>query len=267
MNIKPFFSVIVVCFNAESSIRSTIDSILSQTCGDLEIIVKDGLSTDNTLEQIPNDYRIKIYSEKDFGIYDAMNQATHYASGKYIIYMNCGDLFYNNSVLEKVKNTVCIREKLCVYGDVFRDGEVRKQSSQITNFTLYRSPICHQSIFFEKSLLNGSKTYNTRFQVDADYDLEIRLHKSGTKYLYIETPICKYEGQGFSEKGKGAVLLKKEKKAIRKVYFTAGERFLFEAKYQMTLPWIRKFLFSQKSPPFIRKLYRKLANVYYEKAN
>ncbi len=267
MNNNPFFSIIVVCYNAENSIAATIESTLNQSCDDFEIVVKDGLSTDKTLEQIPNDSRIRIYSEKDSGIYDAMNQATAYASGKFIIYMNCGDLFYDSSVLEKVKAAIGDEDDICVYGNNCRDGYVIKQAIKITDFALYRSPICHQSIFFASKLLNGINTYDTEFRVDADYDLEVRLHKSNAKFLYVDLPICRYEGGGFSETGKGAELLKKEKKIIREKYFTSRQRFKFELKYKMTFPKLRALVRGKGSPAFIKKAYRKLADFYYKKFN
>ena len=103
---EPFFSVIVVSLNAGSLIGNTISSVLSQTCNDYEIIVKDGVSTDDTLKHVPSNARIKVYSEPDKSLYDAMNQAITYSSGRYLIFMNCGDTFASRKVLEEVKNAV-----------------------------------------------------------------------------------------------------------------------------------------------------------------
>ena len=76
---EPFFSVIVVSLNAGGLIGLTVSSALSQTCDDYEIIVKDGKSTDDTLNNIPEDGRIKLFSEPDRSLYDAMNQAISYS--------------------------------------------------------------------------------------------------------------------------------------------------------------------------------------------
>jgi len=82
------FSIIVVSLNAEKTIGITLNSILEQTCTDYEIVIKDGKSKDNTLGMIPENEKIRIYSESDRSVYDAMNQALDYAKGKFIIFMN-----------------------------------------------------------------------------------------------------------------------------------------------------------------------------------
>ena len=116
------FSIIVVCLNAGEKLYSTLDSILKQTNKDYEVVIKDGLSTDDSVsklqsklldgalgELVPSSKdssqdelkeRIHIYSEKDKSIYDAMNQAVKYAKGDYYIFLNCGDLFASERVLE-----------------------------------------------------------------------------------------------------------------------------------------------------------------------
>ena len=93
------FSIIVVCLNAGNKLKMTVDSILGQSCGDYEIIVKDGMSSDGCLDKLPEDRRIRVFREKDRGIYDGMNQAVEQAEGEYIYFLNCGDLFYVMDVI------------------------------------------------------------------------------------------------------------------------------------------------------------------------
>lgn len=130
------FSIIVVCLNAGKKLRETIESILGQTERDYEIIIKDGGSTDEitkawldnyrqreqkNLEQgathlvqekehleedSPYDAQIRVYCGKDVGIYDAMNQAVQYVRGDYVLFLNCGDRFYDNGVLARVKKQI-----------------------------------------------------------------------------------------------------------------------------------------------------------------
>ena len=76
------FSVITVCYNPGQALLDTVEKILEQTCTDFEIIVKDGLSTDGSVEKLPADPRIKVIRSKDAGIYDAMNQAVEASSGE-----------------------------------------------------------------------------------------------------------------------------------------------------------------------------------------
>ncbi len=105
-----FFSVIVVCYNAGEKLKETIGNILSQTCEDYEIIVKDGGSEDGSLQKLPQNKRIRVFAQKDKGIYDAMNQAAEMARGQFVVFMNCGDYFHSRETLEQVKTFILQRE-------------------------------------------------------------------------------------------------------------------------------------------------------------
>mgnify|MGYP000776563031 FL=1 len=93
------FSIIVVCLNPGTKLNQTLDSILAQTCPDFEVIVKDGGSRDGSIESMRTDGRIHLYQEPDHSIYEAMNQAVSHVTGDYILFLNCGDLFYDKEVL------------------------------------------------------------------------------------------------------------------------------------------------------------------------
>ena len=139
---KPFFSIIVVSLNAGERLKNTVESILGQSCEDYEVIIKDGGSTDGSLDFLPKNHcshstiekgtindeldqekkrgkpaeqekikaadyeRIKLITKKDQGIYDAMNQALEEAVGEYYLFLNCGDYFYDLKVLEKTKREI-----------------------------------------------------------------------------------------------------------------------------------------------------------------
>ena len=87
------FSIIVVCLNPGNKLKMTIDSIRMQTYDNYEIIVKDGMSEDGSVETLPQDERIRLFQKQDKGIYDAMNQAAEHINGRYVYFLNCGDVF------------------------------------------------------------------------------------------------------------------------------------------------------------------------------
>ena len=96
------FSIVVVCLNPGEKLLKTVQSVLNQKYGNYEIVVKDGGSTDGSLEQLPADSRIRVYTRPDSGIYDAMNQAMSYVTGQFVQFLNCGDLLHDDMVLEQL---------------------------------------------------------------------------------------------------------------------------------------------------------------------
>ena len=100
------FSIIVVCYNAGEKLEKTIASIRRQTEDDYEIIVQDGLSADGSVERLSAAADLRLFRERDEGIYDAMNRAVSHAAGKYLFFLNCGDYFADEEVLAKVKREI-----------------------------------------------------------------------------------------------------------------------------------------------------------------
>ena len=107
---EPVFSILVVCLNPGDKLRTTLESIREQTFRNYEVIIKDGLSSDGSLdfvkevtEEFPS---LRMIRKKDGGIYDAMNQAVQEAEGRYLYFLNCGDKFYHEKVLEEIAGLI-----------------------------------------------------------------------------------------------------------------------------------------------------------------
>lgn len=107
-----FFSVVVVSLNSGERLKKTLQSILNQTFSDYEVIIKDGGSKDGSLDFLSSEHvlekypQIRLIQEKDRSIYDGMNQAVTYVSGRYVQFLNCGDLFYDENVLRNVADYI-----------------------------------------------------------------------------------------------------------------------------------------------------------------
>ncbi|MBR4404599.1 MAG: glycosyltransferase [Clostridiales bacterium] len=254
----PFFSVIVVSLNAGSLIGLTIKSALSQTCDDYEIIVKDGKSTDDTLKYVPENGSVKLYSESDKSLYDAMNQAISYSSGRYLIFMNCGDTFASNTVLEEVKNAVKDGEYGMIYGDYVRDGVIKKQPLTLTRFNMYRTILCHQSVFFNGEILRSQKKYDIRYKILADYDLEQDMAKTSNN-IHVDTVVCNYIGGGLSETKEGLKQKNKDRRDIIASHYSVPERMKYCVLWKMTFPTIRRKI-SESRNEKVRKRYQSLVN-------
>lgn len=259
---QPLFSIIIAAYNAEQTIRNTINSVLIQTCEDYEIVVKDACSKDKTIDQIPEDKRIRVISEEDRGVYDGMNQAITRATGEYLAFLNCGDIFVDEYVLEKVKDYILSEKERydIIYGDYTRAdlGQcVLKQPSNLNAFELIRKPLTHQSVFFNYRVFEKNGLYDLDYKLCADYDLTVKAFLSGDKFLHINKVICVYQGGGISERN--SALLHLETKKIRKQFQKKVRAYHF--CYQIiTLLVVREWIVSDKSPKGLRILYRNILN-------
>ncbi|WP_305832165.1 glycosyltransferase family 2 protein [Photobacterium leiognathi] len=166
-----------VCFNAEKTIEKTINSVIGQNNELFQYIIIDGGSTDSTGEII-NKYAsyIDIYiSEKDNGIYDAMNKGLSLVDGEYVIFMNSGDVFYDSNILDNIKS-ICDDKYDIIYGDHRLDyGRCSKivyskSENEILNNKLTHMPFCHQSVFVRKDSL-GDKVFHLEYKIVADFDM------------------------------------------------------------------------------------------------
>lgn len=196
ISLSPKISIITVVFNCEKTIEKTIASILNQNYNNLEFIIIDGKSTDKTLEII-NKYREHItclISEKDNGIYDAMNKGISHSTGDYAIFMNSGDCFYSENVLNEISGFLQNKD-YTYYGDYYdrSKGTIICQKNY-NNIMLIN--INHQSIFYSVKQLKKT-SFNLKYKILADWDLNLRLYAKN-KYLYIDRIIADYEGNGIS---------------------------------------------------------------------
>lgn len=258
---KPFFSIIVVSFNAGDTILKTIESVLKQSFDDYEIIVKDGLSKDETLSFVPESEKIRVYSEKDTGIYDAMNQAIELSNGKYVCFLNCGDFFANENVLEGIFAIAQNYDDAVIYGNYSRKGVSFKQPGNITDFYLYRTPLCHQTMFISKSLFEQNGLYDTSYKILADYDHTLHDYFSGKKFVHCDVVVCDYMGGGASETPKGIRIKKEERKIILDKYYSKTQQKKNEFKLKLSFKKLRQKLIGDKSPKWVRQLYRKVVNL------
>ena len=176
-------SIITVCYNAEDTISDTIQSVLTQDYKDVEYIIVDGKSTDRTLEIIQSIKNgIKLISEKDQGIYDAMNKGINTASGDVIGILNADDVYKNCQVLTEVMDAFKANVSI-VYGDIeyvkYNDLSkvVRKWKAGIFRSGKFKwgwmPP--HPGFFVKKSCYESFGLFNLNLSTSADYELMLRM--------------------------------------------------------------------------------------------
>lgn len=251
-------SVITVCLNSGEKLSATLDSILGQSCEDIEVILKDGGSTDGSVERWrqenvarPGAENVRIFVEKDSGIYDAMNQAVAYATGDFLLFLNCGDRFADSQVLERTLRVLeeeervgTDMEKLVVYGDTCgeKNDVVIASAPRITGFTCYRNIPCHQSCFYSAALCRD-KPYDLQYRIRADYDHFLWcFYQAKAKMRHMDFPVSVYEGGGFSEKQENRALDRQEHREITGKYMGRGELFRYRAIMACSLAPLRTAL-------------------------
>lgn len=221
------FSIITITYNADAFLPRTVESVLSQHYRDIEHIIIDGASTDSTISvaqdymqrsyAAQNGHEVRIVSEPDNGLYDAMNKGLRQASGDYICFLNAGDFFPNANVLDTIVSislTGKSRQQLpaVIYGDtdiVDNDGNFlrHRRLAPPRNLT-WRSfrkgmLVCHQA-FYARLDIARTVPYDTRYRYSADVDWCIRVMKEaermGAGLAYVDSVVVNYTQEGQTTK-------------------------------------------------------------------
>lgn len=190
-------SIITVCYNSGELLPTTINSIKNQTYKNIEYIVIDGNSTDNTTNIIENNLNTiySFISEPDNGIYDAMNKALVLATGDFVIFMGAGDEFFKKDIIEIVNKKITNPNYL-YYGDVFIKETNTIYWGKFNSYKLAIGNICHQAIFYPKCIYKNIN-YNLKYKIFADYAYNISLFKS-IPFIYLNEIISFYDYNGIS---------------------------------------------------------------------
>ncbi|MCB0402002.1 MAG: glycosyltransferase [Flavobacteriales bacterium] len=207
MNTK--VSIITVCYNSASTIEDTIRSVINQSYENIEYIIVDGLSTDNTME-IVNRYKDRIttiISEKDNGLYDAINKGIGLATGDIIANLNSDDFYTDEDVIADVVNRMEEETSDTLYADLYYvdawdTGKVVRNWISGTYkegmfFKGWMPP--HPTFFVRKSVYDQYGTFNLELKSAADYEIMLRfIHKHGCSISYLPRVIVRMRVGGVS---------------------------------------------------------------------
>ena len=203
---NPKLSVITIVYNNAADIERTMLSVLNQTYPNIEYIIVDGLSTDGTLEIIKkySGKISKLISEKDEGIYDAMNKGLAVATGDYVLFMNSGDEFYSGDTVAKV---FAIAEGADIY---YGETEMMDASGQSLGQRRHKAPenltwlsfkygmsVSHQAIYVKRTL---AEPFDRNYHLSADIDWILNAAKKAKKIVNTHQYVAKYLVGGMSKK-------------------------------------------------------------------
>lgn len=223
-------TIITCTYQAAHELPRTVESVLSQTHADVEHIILDGLSTDGTVEiardyerhsaAAANGHEVIVVSEKDRGLYDAMNKGIQKATGDYLVFLNAGDVFPSPDTLELVASSVGDGEELpgVLYGntDIVDDKghflrHRRLQPPERLTWRSFRQGmlVCHQA-FYARTDLAKANPYNTQYRFSADVDWCIRVMKAAERQRLplrnVEAVVVNYLDGGMTVKNHRASL-------------------------------------------------------------
>lgn len=195
---KPKVSIVTVVYNGIETIEKTINNVLKQTYPNLEYIVVDGASTDGTLDVIKRySNKLKFVSEKDSGIYDAMQKGAKLATGEWILYRNNGDYFFNPTSIAEVF------EKYSDQGEDFiltnarlfkKYGYKDIKPNILTKSYFAGMPVIHPSTFIRRSV-QLQNPFHLEYRNSADYCFFIELFSKGARYVYIDVTTSLFDNE------------------------------------------------------------------------
>ena len=216
-SILPTFSIITVTYNAGKVLEDTILSVISQTYRNVEYIIVDGNSKDNTLEIIGkySKHISKMVSEPDKGLYDAMNKGIRMATGDYLCFLNAGDKFHEKETLQKIAETLKDKDLPdVIYGEtaiVDEDGNFlhmrRLSTPDRLNWKSFKQGmlVCHQA-FLAKRELALKYPYDMQYRFSADFDWCIRIMKEANCLHNTRLTLIDYLNEGMTTRNHKASL-------------------------------------------------------------
>ncbi len=333
---RSFFSIIITALNPGKRLTDTLESVLSQEFEDYEIIIKDGGSTDGSLDaaakcleadgfhceeelsaedrkdadrqkvwiknvdgkapakELPSGKRVRVIGRKDRSIYDGMNQALEYIRGKYVIFLNCGDSFYNEKVLaeaayfirkaERAGAEQGIRQEsvssrgrgtrkkemseseefsgMIFYGNQYNEQQETIVSSapELNDFACYRNVPCHQVCFYDAALF-AQRGYDLRYSVRADYEHFLySVYERKAETMAMPIIIARYEGGGFSETKENRRRSAAEHREITEKYLGAAKCRRYRMVMLLTLAPLRTWIAEN---PRLSGLYNAMKSAIY----
>ncbi len=221
MEKRPLISVITITFNASETLPLTMESVAEQTFTDFEHIIVDGASTDDTIliGRKLGTSGLRIISEPDNGLYDAMNKGIKLACGRYLIFLNSGDKFHASDTLSAYADAIESQNPDIVYGDTDivdiegkRIGPRHLSAPEILTVDSFRKGmlICHQAFMVRRDI---SPLYDTDYRFSADYDWCIRCIKASRagNRVNLKRVTIDYLADGMTDHNKKASLMERFK--------------------------------------------------------
>lgn len=245
-------SIITINYNNKVGLQQTINSVLSQTWKKFEFIIIDGGSTDGSTKVIEN-YKDQLtyVSEPDTGVYNAMNKGIRAAQGDFVFFLNSGDLFHDDRVLERIETHLDKTARI-YYGDVIYQesaAQIKRSFPDELTFEFFiKDNINHQACFIDRLLFYEIFFYNETYKIVSDWEFLIyAICNRNVPYQHISEIISTYDTTGISSDVNNHEAMNSDKDKTIKKYFPL---FINDYEYlqQLRNKKVEQFLFIKKSP-------------------
>lgn len=203
MEYQPLVSVIIPTHNAAATLRAALESVVNQAYPQAELIVVDYQSTDATKEIVASYPSVRFVSETEKGIYQAMNSGIAQANGEWIYHLGADDLLYDNLVLRELFKQKIPENTVIILGKVENVGVQHSLVPTIYENTFssglfWKNTLHHQGILYHKRIFD-TYTFNTKYKILADYELNLRLFLANSKAYHSQLFIAKSFAGGISK--------------------------------------------------------------------
>jgi glycosyltransferase involved in cell wall biosynthesis len=195
----PKISIVTVVRNGEKDLENAIKSVVNQTYGNIEYIILDGLSTDGTLDIIKKyeNYLGLWKSEKDNGIFDAMNKGLDLATGEWVYFLGCDDVLASPTIIEEIVSEFTQTDGI-YYGNTYLKKSNQIYTGKVTRWNIALRNISHQAIFYPRSVYKQKK-YNLDYKLTADHIYNLELYsRYADRFVYMPKLISLYNDLGMS---------------------------------------------------------------------
>ncbi|MDR2809102.1 MAG: glycosyltransferase [Tannerellaceae bacterium] len=234
----PFITIITVNYNHAKALEKTIQSVIAQDYAQMEYIVIDGGSTDASTDVIrSHETEITLWiSEKDTGIYNAMNKGIAKATGEWTCFLNCGDVFVDSLTIRRIVDTIRLSGADIIYGNIFvarQDGTLNERIAK-EPCNIHRMHFCHQSAFVKTTLLRNY-WFDERYKMSADLKFFKQCYYDKHSFVHANFPVIIYDTSGISNVQRRKGLL--ENIAVVGEIDKGFNRYLFLLRLYFVIYW------------------------------
>jgi glycosyltransferase involved in cell wall biosynthesis len=235
----PLITVVTVVYNGASLIEKTIQSVIHQKYPYIEYVIIDGASADGSVNIIKN-YEAKItkwLSEKDTGIYNAMNKGIKEATGEWICFLNCGDVFVDTQTVQRIVDSLPLSHTAdIIYGNILVEQQNGTLHERVAKepCNIHRMHFCHQSAFVKTDLLRAYM-FDEKYRMSADLKFFKQCHYDKRTFAHVNFPTVIYDTSGISNVQRKKGLL--DNIAVIKEIDRGIDKYLFLLRLYFVIYW------------------------------